>query len=123
MYPNPAKESCTLELNTDHPFTGTIIVANIAGSIVRQLVENYSFQVGNNNVQLDLLELNSGIYLLMISAENGFLYYTTHNPIIFDVSFFFHLFLLIKKAARNPRAASIHYSIFIMLYQHYLIRC
>lgn len=75
MYPNPAKESCTLELNTDHPFTGTIIVANIAGSIVRQLVENYSFQVGNNNVQLDLLELNSGIYLLMISAENGF--YTT----------------------------------------------
>lgn len=69
VYPNPANENATLEYNATEGGNHSIIVTDITGKVVMN--ENYSAQKGNNRLNLNLNNLESGMYLITVGDSNG----------------------------------------------------
>ena len=68
LYPNPVKEVLTIT-NIKNIDLKTIEIYNLLGGLVLQVnIKNLSF---NDNLQLNLSDLNKGIYLTRITANNG----------------------------------------------------
>lgn len=67
LYPNPASEKCMVALNLDAPSTLEISVLNYIGQVVKQ--NSYKAQYGTNQIEVDLANLNSGIYF--VNVKNG----------------------------------------------------
>ncbi|MBL7912250.1 MAG: T9SS type A sorting domain-containing protein [Bacteroidia bacterium] len=67
LYPNPASEKCTVALNLDATSNLEISVLNYTGQVVKQ--NSYKAQYGSNQIEVDLANLNSGIYF--VNVKNG----------------------------------------------------
>lgn len=68
LYPNPVKEVLTIT-NIKNIDLKTIEIYNLLGGLVVQVnIKDLSF---NDNLQLNLSDLNKGIYLTRITANNG----------------------------------------------------
>ncbi|MBA2611639.1 MAG: T9SS type A sorting domain-containing protein [Bacteroidetes bacterium] len=67
LYPNPAHQNALVALDLKEAATLEISVLNYLGQVVKQKV--YKAQFGKNEMDLDLLNLNSGIYF--VSVKNG----------------------------------------------------
>lgn len=65
LYPNPAKKMIQIELGTGHSVELSVVnLHNLSGSLIRK-----DFFSGNN-FQLDISDLESGIYILNVETEN-----------------------------------------------------
>ena len=72
VYPNPAKQSVTVQFSLPRETNGNISLVNISGAIIKQLVSESNFVEGMNSYTADILDVTPGIYLVMIQTENGF---------------------------------------------------
>ncbi|MEO0311698.1 MAG: hypothetical protein RIQ89_1355 [Bacteroidota bacterium] len=69
VYPNPANNQVTLQWETDHDQRYAIQLMSITGAIIKDLKVNA--QTGANQSQIDLTDVNTGIYLLAITNQAG----------------------------------------------------
>jgi hypothetical protein len=67
LYPNPANDLLTLDFNALNPSNGSIELYSIQGSLISS--GNFSFQTGNNQVQIDIHDLISGMYFVKINSK------------------------------------------------------
>lgn len=72
VYPNPAKNTATLEFNNSQVVTGTVSIVNISGVRLKELLPMKTFIVGHNSYQLDLSGITPGMYLISINTDKGF---------------------------------------------------
>lgn len=70
IYPNPASNQFTLSLTLTQTTRVTAIMYDIAGKEVASLIDQ-TLPVGSHNQQLDVNGLNSGYYMLKITAGNS----------------------------------------------------
>ncbi len=70
--PNPVSSgsTATLMLDTQEMFNGNIRIHNLAGQLVSE-IRNQTFNIGNNNVALNIGDLTNGTYLVSVQSENG----------------------------------------------------
>jgi len=66
VYPNPAKNSCTIELNTGTNETAVAQLYNLNGSLVKQ----FEIPANQTTSTLSLNEFESGVYLLKVVSGN-----------------------------------------------------
>lgn len=69
VYPNPAKDLITLELQSAQPGTIQVTLINILGTEVKKWDEFY-LNEGEQKLRLDLSEFKSGVYILKIVKQN-----------------------------------------------------
>ena len=69
VFPNPAKDMMTVEINASQDAEATISVYNITGQNVMDM--NVSVSTGINNRTINTSELSSGVYFVTVNA-NGF---------------------------------------------------
>jgi hypothetical protein len=69
-YPNPAKETATIELYFTKPQQATVNVYDMSGKLVNT-IENKTYPFGNNNVNVDVRNLENGLYIVRIETESG----------------------------------------------------
>lgn len=69
-YPNPAKETATIELFFTKTQQANISVYDLGGKLVNT-VESKTFAFGNNNVNIDVRNLENGLYIVRIETESG----------------------------------------------------
>lgn len=67
IFPNPAKETATVHLNSTKSLVTNLIIFNALGEIVQQ--KEVALTEGKNKIDLDIENLNSGIYF--VSIKNG----------------------------------------------------
>jgi len=72
LYPNPARQSTSIEFFVPESIKGSISIANITGAQIRILVSNTTFEKGSNLYKLDLSGINSGIYFVLIQISKGY---------------------------------------------------
>ena len=72
MYPNPAYLSATIEFSLPVSTTGWISLVSISGTPVKFLVQTTSFSQGRNSFSIDVSDILPGIYLVLLSTDNGF---------------------------------------------------
>jgi hypothetical protein len=72
LYPNPARNSVTVEFQNSEEIIGSISIVNMAGLKLRELLPNTSFLSGRNSYNLDLSGISSGIYLISVNTQKGF---------------------------------------------------
>ncbi|MEZ4887854.1 MAG: T9SS type A sorting domain-containing protein [Chitinophagales bacterium] len=71
LQPNPASQFTTLHISSPMASKGNLAIYDMVGRKV-QLHENISFERGmNNELQLDVSSLDSGVYLLQLEDANG----------------------------------------------------
>ena len=68
IYPNPALNSFTLEINTNNAENVNISISNTFGAIIRR--NNVNLNSGLNTLNIETSDLNSGLY--MVSLESSF---------------------------------------------------
>ncbi|MEM1321350.1 MAG: T9SS type A sorting domain-containing protein [Bacteroidota bacterium] len=69
-YPNPAQDQLTVNVyNPDEAEATTLDLYDLNGKLLRQ--EAIQLQPGNNSYELDLSELNGGIYMLRLQRQSG----------------------------------------------------
>jgi hypothetical protein len=68
-FPNPVQNKTTIEFSLANPGFVTLSVSNLAGKIVKTLV-NTELQSGIHSVELDAGELPNGIYFYRLNAGN-----------------------------------------------------
>ncbi|MDP1800851.1 MAG: T9SS type A sorting domain-containing protein [Bacteroidota bacterium] len=78
LYPNPASEKCMVALTLDATSNLEISVLNYLGQVVKQ--NSYKAQYGNNEMEVDLSNLKSGIYF--VNVKNGGL--TTTKKLVIE---------------------------------------
>ncbi len=66
-YPNPANGNSVLTLNTNNTKGGLVSIYNITGKMVMQQV----VAAGSASTEIDIEDLNSGLYMLRFTASNG----------------------------------------------------
>jgi PKD repeat protein len=69
LYPNPASNTCTLEINASQNLELGIDVNNILGAVVQ--TRKWQVVSGENRMQLDVTDLASGMYTLTIRSSSG----------------------------------------------------
>jgi len=70
VYPNPAKNNCTVELNLEENTTLSLDLFNTLGQVVSSVgTETYS--TGKQFIQLDLSNLSAGLYNLRMQSVDG----------------------------------------------------
>lgn len=68
-YPNPTNDNLTVSIDLKTKENGTLIIRDILGKT--HLYQELSLNVGNNQKQLNLSSLSSGIYLMEIQLPNS----------------------------------------------------
>ncbi len=68
IYPNPTKENATLAINVKENTSVTVSIYNLVGALVKTITANAV--IGSNTINLDLTNLNSGIYLANVKVGN-----------------------------------------------------
>ena len=63
-YPNPAENMAYLNFQSSKPYKGILTVRDMSGRIMHS--ENVSIEHGDNQVQLDVANAASGIYLVSV---------------------------------------------------------
>lgn len=71
LFPNPANNNVTIDLNLDSPETITINVFNALGALVYTEVQS-NLGAGRNSIVLNTESFTSGIYNVSISTKEGF---------------------------------------------------
>ncbi len=72
IYPNPAQSTLFVELDSQIDTEISIEILDLSGRLIQQI--STKIFLGNNDLQLDLLSYNSGIYFLQIkTAEKQFI--------------------------------------------------
>lgn len=69
-YPNPAKETATIELFFNKTQQASINIYDLNGKLVRT-VESKTFPFGNNNVNVDVRNLEGGLYIVRVETASG----------------------------------------------------
>lgn len=69
LFPNPANQKCFIEMNLVQPSDLEISVLNYLGQVIKQ--KNYKGQFGKNQIEVDLLNVKSGIYFVTIKNGNS----------------------------------------------------
>ncbi len=69
LYPNPASQTCFVELEGVTNSDLEISVLNYLGQVVKQ--KNHKAQYGSNKIELDLSSIKSGIYFVNIKSGNS----------------------------------------------------
>lgn len=69
VYPNPAKNNATLNINLENKAKVQIDVMNTVGQVVRSI--STDAQIGENSINIELSGLASGIYLVNVKANNA----------------------------------------------------
>jgi hypothetical protein len=69
VYPNPAKDLITLDLQSAQPGTIQVTLINILGTEVKKWNEFY-LNPGEQKIKLDLSEFKSGVYILKIVKQD-----------------------------------------------------
>lgn len=69
LFPNPATGSTTVKLVSEKSFTGSINIYNSIGALIR--TETVEFNTAENNYSLDISQLNSGLYFIELTGNNG----------------------------------------------------
>ena len=72
IYPNPAYQTVNIEFVLDNTLNGNISLVNILGSKIKVLLPETNFSPGKNAYQVDVLDINPGIYLISIMTDEGF---------------------------------------------------
>ncbi|MDD2577295.1 MAG: T9SS type A sorting domain-containing protein, partial [Bacteroidales bacterium] len=70
IYPNPAKDNATLDINLSQNSVATIKVVDLMGRNVIDLGTK-SMKAGQNTIELNTSNLNTGMYFVNIATENG----------------------------------------------------
>jgi uncharacterized lipoprotein YddW (UPF0748 family) len=68
-YPNPFNPSTTINFSIPGDAKVSIVIYNILGEKVRELLNAKQFNMGNWNVRFDGLSLSSGIYFAMVKVK------------------------------------------------------
>lgn len=72
LYPNPAKNLVTLDLNSNEFSTLTIRINDMNGRIVKEVKS--SAQPGSNQIPLDIYQLRSGNYMLQVKKNDELIF-------------------------------------------------
>ncbi|MBP1646269.1 MAG: type sorting protein [Bacteroidetes bacterium] len=70
IYPNPAKDNATLDINLSQNSVATIKVVDLMGRNVIDLGTK-SMKAGQNTIELNTSNLNNGMYFVKVASENG----------------------------------------------------
>lgn len=70
IYPNPAKDNATLDINLSQNSVATIKVVDLMGRNVIDLGAK-SMKAGQNTIELNTSNLNNGMYFVKVASENG----------------------------------------------------
>ena len=71
LQPNPTQDFTTLQISSPMASIGNLAIYDMVGRRV-QFLENISFERGmNNELQLDVSDLESGVYLMQLEDEKG----------------------------------------------------
>lgn len=76
VYPNPTGNQITIQLQNTNDIRLTVSLSEINGKFIKQVSTNLQ----DSNLDLDIMNLSSGTYLLKISTINGLLL-ATHKII------------------------------------------
>ena len=68
-YPNPIQDALNLSINVVSPATGTVEILTMTGQAIAR--EAFTLTKGANQVEMNVSNLNHGIYLLKISSPDG----------------------------------------------------
>ena len=71
VYPNPATDAVTVEFSLNRPTECSMLLCNIAGQLVKTLKSKMPYTEGQNQVQLSLSGLPSGMFILVVRDKNG----------------------------------------------------
>jgi len=69
VYPNPANGSAYVKVSLSKNENVEISVMNLVGQVVKSTFANGN--VGENNIQVDLSGLNTGVYMVTVKAGNN----------------------------------------------------
>lgn len=72
IYPNPANTAATIEFFMPVSSAGHISLVNISGTQVKYLIPTTNFSHGINSFAIDVSDVPPGIYLVLVSTDNGF---------------------------------------------------
>lgn len=70
IYPNPAKDNATLDINLDQNSVASIKVIDLMGRNVIDLGTK-SMKAGQNTIELNTSNLNNGMYFVKVASDNG----------------------------------------------------
>ena len=70
LYPNPANEIVNINFNTTKDEEVTINITDVSGRVVKS-IETTNYNVGINNVIVDIADLNNGFYFVNIQSLQG----------------------------------------------------
>lgn len=71
IYPNPASTSITIEFNSEVNQISQVILFDLSGRLMK-LYENLGSHPGIQPLQLDIADLETGIYLVVLQTKNRF---------------------------------------------------
>ena len=69
LYPNPASDQITVEVNLLKSAAIDLSITNMTGQLVYH--SNLKYQVGPNNIQVHISDLSSGLYNFILKTEDG----------------------------------------------------
>jgi hypothetical protein len=69
IYPNPTAEKAIISFTLDEASDVEFILYNLTGK--KEQVTSLHFNAGSNNYQIDVSELNNGIYILQLNTESN----------------------------------------------------
>ncbi len=69
LYPNPTSANTTLEFENQSANEATVTIINQLGQIIT--VQNVQLEQGNNSIELNTIELNNGLYTVVLQTENN----------------------------------------------------
>ena len=69
LYPNPTSANTTLEFENQSANEATVTIINQLGQIIT--VQNVQLVQGNNSLELNTIELNNGLYTVVLQTENN----------------------------------------------------
>jgi len=67
IYPNPATDEVTIEINLNDKQEGVVQLLNIKGQILKQ--KSFQFNPGRSSLSIDLSDLTAGVYFLRTKSE------------------------------------------------------
>ena len=70
LYPNPTKNNVSLKINSKQESNYTIQIFNSLGQRVSKSIQKGKLFTGNQSIQINTNQLNSGIYFVKLSVNN-----------------------------------------------------
>ncbi len=71
-YPNPFTDQTTIEFQLDKPAEVSLIICDISGRIVKQIINNQKLNEGNHNYQWNVIDsYEPGVYMAQLSVNGN----------------------------------------------------